>query len=239
MNRTRITFDFEGAYQESYEKLVQIICSSHWGSSIDILGSWNQDHRLLFDFIRLGVIVIDECAYDIPEPEDCENARHIDSLLGKRSSHPVMNDMAVLFAGEPFEASKHYRNTIYYPNIKAVVRADGIKPEDIAEMLSRDDCDKIILFPYFPLDDKKEYYELTLDVEKERFVDYLNHVAEKRQDEMNESIRHADERSKAGYRSVLRLERKSDWKTVEQITYRAFCDGRSRSPSDSDDGMNA
>jgi predicted N-acetyltransferase YhbS/uncharacterized protein YdhG (YjbR/CyaY superfamily) len=31
-----------------------------------------------------------------------------------------------------------------------------------------------------------------------------------------------DEQSKAGYRAALRLEKKSDWKTVEQITYRAF-----------------
>jgi len=32
----------------------------------------------------------------------------------------------------------------------------------------------------------------------------------------------ADEQTKAGHRITLRTEKKSDWKTVEQITYRAF-----------------
>ena len=42
-----------------------------------------------------------------------------------------------------------------------------MKPENIPEMLALDGCEKIILFPYFPLDDKKAYYELTLDIEKD------------------------------------------------------------------------
>ena len=44
-----------------------------------------------------------------------------------------------------------------------------------------------------------------------------------------------NERSKAGYKATLRLESKSDWKTVEQITYRAF---RDAPPTDSDDDGN-
>jgi predicted N-acetyltransferase YhbS/uncharacterized protein YdhG (YjbR/CyaY superfamily) len=34
----------------------------------------------------------------------------------------------------------------------------------------------------------------------------------------------ANERSTAGYRAILRNEKKSDWKAVEQVTYRAFRD---------------
>ena len=41
---------------------------------------------------------------------------------------------------------------------------------------------------------------------------------------MYEAIMQANERSTAGYKATLRNERKSDWKTVEQITYRAFRD---------------
>ena len=94
----------------------------------------------------------------------------------------------------------------------------------------------LILFPYFPLDDKKAYYELTLDVDKQQFVNFISQMEEQRQDEMYESIRQADERSKAGYRAILRLEKKSDWKTVEQITYRAF---RDAPPTGDDDGTEA
>ncbi|GHU52487.1 hypothetical protein AGMMS49975_08380 [Clostridia bacterium] len=49
--------------------------------------------------------------------------------------------------------------------MKAYVRADGIKPEDIAEILAIDDCERILLFPYYLVDDKTIYYELTLDID--------------------------------------------------------------------------
>ena len=217
---------------------MQIICPSHWGSGIDIYGSWNEDHSLLFEFLKLGVIVIDECEYEIQNlPADDVNARSIELMLGKRNSHPVLREMAALLGDEPFEMSEYYRNTIYLPNQKAFVRADGMKPEDIAEMLSHDGCDKIILFPYFPLDEKSAYYKLTLNIEKDKFVDIMRRVEERRLDKMNEAIRQANERSKAGYRATLRLEKKSDRKIVEQITYRAFRD--TPSTGTDDDGTEA
>jgi len=196
MKRNRITFDFtfeiEGERRKSYEKLAQIICTSRWGTGIDIFGIINPKHSLLFDFVNLGAIIIDECEYEIQEPcADSETARSIKSMLGKRSNHPVLRDMAALFGDEPFEASGYFRNTIYLPNLKAFARADGMKPEDIAEMLALDGCDKIILFPYFPLDGKSAYYELTLGVEKDSFVDFMNRVEQRRENEMNEAIRQA------------------------------------------------
>jgi hypothetical protein len=203
-NKTRIAFDFDRDWRNSFEKLERIICSSHWASGIDISGSLHRDHPLLLDLIKTGTVVIDECEYELHAPTtDNENARHIESMLGKRSSHPVLRDMAALFADEPFERSEHYRNTLYLPNIKAFSRADGMKPEDIAEMLARNDCEKIILFPYFPLEEKPAYYELTLGVTKENFVHFMNRVEEQRLSEMHEAIMMADERSKASYRASL------------------------------------
>lgn len=222
-SKTRITFDFDGDRLGTYEKLAEIICSSHRGSGIDIYGFINDSHRRLFDFVIQGVIVIDECEYELSEPcADSETARLIKSLLGKRSNHSVLREMAVLFDGEPFEASAHYRNTLYFPGLKAFMRADGMKPEDIAERLALDGCDKIILFPYSLPDGKSAYYELSLSVAKESFADYMRRIEEQRQNELSEAILQAHERSKAGYRAALRREKKPDWKTVEQITYRAF-----------------
>ena len=191
--KTRVTFDFtfefKGERRKSYEKLAQIICASHWGSGIDIFGFINEDHRLLFDFIEKGAIVIDECEYEFQEPPaDNETARSIKSMLGKRANHPVLREMAALFADEPFEKSEYYRNTIYLPNLKAYVRADGMKPEYIAYMLASDSCDKIILFPYFLIDEKTAYYELTLGVVKDSFVEYVNRVEEERTKKTNEAI---------------------------------------------------
>ena len=236
MKRTRITFDFDGEWRESIERLEQIICSSYWASGINIIT--NDGHKLLLELVKRGIIVIDKYEYELQEPPaDSENARLFRSILGKRSQHHVLWEMTALFVDELFKSADNYRNTIYLPNLKAYMRADGMKPEDIAEMLASDVCDKIILFPYFPLDDKPAYYELTLGIEKVEFKDYMSLVAERRASKMNEAIRQANERRTAGYKATLRIEKKSDWKAVEQITYRAFRDAPPTGADD--DGMEA
>jgi predicted N-acetyltransferase YhbS/uncharacterized protein YdhG (YjbR/CyaY superfamily) len=235
--KSRFTFDYESDRRSTYEKIAQIICSSYWGSGIDIFGFLNDDHRLLFDLILKGVIVIDECEYELQEPlADSEPTRLIKSLLGKRRNHPVLREMAALFGDEPFEASGRYRNTLYLPNLKAFARADGMKPEYITEQLAMDCCDKIILFPYSPLDGKSAYYELSLAFPKENLVDFLHRVDEHRIEKMNEKINQAVRQNIEGYhQATLRLENKSDWKTVEQVTYRAF---RDAPPTGADDDGN-
>jgi len=66
MKRTRIIFDFDGAWRESIDRLEQIICSSHWASGINFVS--NDDHKLLLGFVKNSVIVIDECEYESQEP---------------------------------------------------------------------------------------------------------------------------------------------------------------------------
>jgi hypothetical protein len=200
-DKTRIIFNFEfeieGERRKSYEKLAQIICSSHWSSGFDILGILNESHRLLFDLIKNNVIVIDECEYLIHETDaESETTRNIKAILGKRSNHPVLSEMAALFTGEPFEASSKYRNTIYLPNEKAYAKADGMKPEDVTPMLASDECERIILFPYIQLNGKSAYYELTLSIEKSSFIDFMNRVEQERADKMYEAIMPVNERSK-------------------------------------------
>ena len=137
-NKTRITLDFDAELQKTCEALEQIICSSYWSSGINIVT--DEDHNLLFKFVKLGVIVIDECEYELQEPfVDDEHTRQFISMLGKRSFHPVLREMAALFYDEPFKMAEYYRNTLFFPNIKAYARADGVKPEDIAYMLKSEE----------------------------------------------------------------------------------------------------
>jgi predicted N-acetyltransferase YhbS/uncharacterized protein YdhG (YjbR/CyaY superfamily) len=236
--KTRITFDYENERRETYEKIKQIICPSRPGSGIDIFGLLNENHRRLFDFVLKGVIVIDEREYEFREPcADSETARRIKAVLGKRGNHPILREMAVLFGDEPFEASVHYRNTLYFPNLKAFMRADGMKPEDIADMLAFDGCDKIILFPYFPLDGKSAYYELTLGAEKKSFADFMNRIEQQRTERLYEALAQTSKQGAASHKSALRPEKKSDWRAVERVTYRAF---RDAPPTGSgDDGLEA
>jgi|GEM_PF-4456298 len=118
--KTRITFDYDGDRRGSYEKLKQIICASRWGSGIDIFGIMNGTHPLIFDLMMKGVIIIDECEYEATEScAESENARLMKTMLGKRSNHSVLREMAALFSNEPFEMSEYYRNTVYFPKLKA------------------------------------------------------------------------------------------------------------------------
>ena len=54
--------------------------------------------------------------------------------------------------------------------------------------------------------------------------------------ETHNNSRYIDGIIKEGYKVVLRNEKKTDWKTVEQVTYRAF---RDAPPTGDDDGMEA
>ena len=119
MKRNRITFDFDGEHRESYEKLVHIICSSHWRSSIDIFGLTDKSHNLLVDFVKLGVIIIDECEYEAQEPfADNEKSQSIEIMLGKRNSHPVLHDIASLFAMNPLSCRNITATQFTFPTLK-------------------------------------------------------------------------------------------------------------------------
>jgi len=177
----RIAFDFEKEQVASFEKLVQIICSSHWSSSLNI--AENEKHVQFLGYIMTNVIVIDEHEYELPKlPSQGESP--LKYLLGKKSDNPVLWDIHHLFAADQPEACEYFSNTLHIPRIKAFVRADGIKPEDIAEMLILDDCDRIFLFPYCPLDKKKAFYELSLGIEKNQFYEIIKDEKAKRLEEM-------------------------------------------------------
>ena len=191
IKKTRIKFDFELETVQSFEKLKRIVCSTHWTSGLDV--TFRDRHRLFVQFVHKEIIVIDECEYE-PFAIDVENekSRAIKLMLGKRSSHPVLCDMALLFSDEPFENANNYRNTIYFPRLFAYARADGMKAEDIIETLNSVECSKIIIFPYEPLDNKSAYYELTLSIEKSEFAEHMKQFSEeqlKKQIEATEALR--------------------------------------------------
>jgi len=112
-------------------------------------------------------------------------------LLGKQNNHRILREAEDIFADEPYERIDGYRNTLYFPNFKAYLRVDGIKPEDVIDMLASDECEKVIVFPYFLLDDKSAYYELSLGVEKKDYIDCVNAFKEQQIEKMHETVRRA------------------------------------------------
>ena len=122
INKTRITFDFtfeiDGERRKCYEKLAQIVCSSHWGSGIDIFGFINQDHRLFFEFVEKGVIVIDECEIVVIHISDqplhkSQKLRHIrvrrshGNHIYRDSLHQVVKHIIVVYSSVPILLGKY------------------------------------------------------------------------------------------------------------------------------------
>jgi len=193
MKKTRIAFDFDGEPCESLKKLEQIVCSAHWSSGIIV--AVHDVHRLFVQLVHEGVIVIDECEY-APNNADEERSQKEVSfklLLGKQNNHRILREAEDIFADDPHKRIDGYRNTLYFPNFKAFLRVDGVKPEDAIDMLASDDCEKVIIFPYFPLDDKSAYYELTLGIEKKEYIDRVNDFKKQQMEKLHEAIMKARE----------------------------------------------
>jgi hypothetical protein len=154
--------------QSSLCRLRQIVCPIHWSAGFDV--EENFAHRSFVDMVRKGVISVYECEYDISGLRaDRKTQDIIQILLDMPNPHSVLSDMAVLFEGLPLERAQFPDHALYLPEHKSVVTADGMNPEDMAPLLASDNCEAVIFFPNFPLDNKRAYYGLELCVTKEQF----------------------------------------------------------------------
>jgi hypothetical protein len=176
--KTRIAFDFDGARADAIFRLMNIVCPLNWMHTVPLFTK--PEHKWLIEFVKCSAIVIDECEFEFdPARANKEVAERIKTMTGKRKMHFALKAMAALFADEPFEKAPFPRGAIYWPNSKTIARADGMKPEDIAYILGADDCDRIMLFPYYALPGgRTAYYELTLGIEKDNMRRLLNQIEE-------------------------------------------------------------
>jgi|GEM_PF-44595 len=118
----------------------------------------------------------------------------------------------------------------------AIYKSWGLK--DKLPSMSEDEClrmlaaDGMLVKRPILVDEYRALVGFNRDEWESVFTEY----AKQQKNEMYEAIMQAEKRSMAGYQAILRNEKKSDWKTVEQVTYRAF---RDAPPTGEDDGNEA
>ena len=144
----RVYFDFrEDGFKDSVRKLDEILCSGGWtchGLMYD-----RDETLLLAQLLHVGGIGIFEREFTLREdctPEVRARAGELFDEMRKRSGGGMMSEISRLFPHE-FEHGRTLHNAPFYPTLKAYIRCGSLSPEWIFEMLEKEDCERIILFP--------------------------------------------------------------------------------------------
>ncbi len=148
-NIERIPFDFSGeAAMENLTMLEDMLSSGHW--STRYLNYRDGRTALLMRLLHIRGISVFKRAYtpnkDVSE-ELRNKARIISGIMHKQSVGQTLIDIASIFADRQYDVSKTVFNSLFFPELKAFVRCGGIPPDRLLDLLERDGCDKVFLFP--------------------------------------------------------------------------------------------
>jgi hypothetical protein len=198
---TRVTFDFQNQWSESLEKLEQILCSSHWTGRLNIT-----DDRVnfLLDLVGSGAIAVYECLYErqTASSEIEAHAQDFASMMRKQYVTPAVTDMAVLFVNETAETVRDFRNVIHLPERRVFTKSNGMEPSQLMELLEREDCDAVLLFPDFPLCETRALYAYSLGVSRGEYNHLLEEFRDWQMQEMAAATERANEYAKGIFPDV-------------------------------------
>jgi len=191
----RIEFDFRK--KESHDKIDFILCYSGPGASylLDIF----RDARLLKELLQQEILSVSEHTYPkFPKhsPEAEQRAERFCVLMNKRNVHEDLLDMAELFDGR-YDEERDYCKSVYFPELRVYIRCDGLKPEYLLDMLARENCDRVIVFPgYWFSDTENVYYTFECAAPKDILLEILQREADEQLHEMHEAITKANEKNR-------------------------------------------
>jgi hypothetical protein len=188
--------DFDFTTTESRQKLEFILDGSGWSGS-NVLDLY-REARLLKSLLHDGKLSVTEHVYlnyKNHSPEARKLADTFSHIMKKRRICGALLDMGEIFGGQ-YSMERDYCNSVYFPELRAYIRYDGLKPEYLLDMLGRDNCDKVIVFPgFWYSDDEGVYYTFELAVSKEDFKQILHDEEEVKTQEMYEAVKRANEKS--------------------------------------------
>ena len=196
----RIPFDFTGAAGSAdIDKLEDILRAGHWSSSGLITGLLykNEPTLLLLDLLQTGGVALYKCEYssqDDISPEIRQRAEDFNTQMNKRDIGYPLLDIARLFHEHEFDRSKTVYNSLFFPELNAYVRCGSIAPDRLIEMLERDGCDKVILFPSAKYEGESFYHIFMRAMPRDSFMDALEAMRERTLSAMREALQRAEER---------------------------------------------
>ena len=191
----RIVFDFKERWRGSLQKLEDIICYASWGNrGLNVL-----DQRVIFltELLHIGAIVInEERCQDIKahSPEMRHRAEMLGAVMRKRKVSYALLNLAGTFSSQEYEPNKTMNFAPYFPELRAYVRCDGLEPRDLLEFLECDHCERVIVFPNYPLENGWfAYYTFESAVPRVELIKALARFREQQFEVMSAAILKAEE----------------------------------------------
>jgi len=191
-----VTFDFslDGGF-DAVKCLEVILRSNHWSDSP--LDLEDEMTMLLLKLIRFGDIEVYKRVYSpaTETPELRRHAQEINFVIKKRHISRALLDIADIFSGYEFDRQKTEFNSLFFPELKAYVRHGGLPPDRLLELLERDGCEKVYLFPNTYADNENAYFVFILACSKKHFLKELEKTNERVWEKIHVAITEAMEKS--------------------------------------------
>lgn len=192
----RIPFDFsgDGCFAEM-NKLDGIMCSNHWSSRT--LRYNDERTILLMRLLEIGGIAVYKCGYirKTETPEIRSRANDFNMFMNKRYVGQTLKDIAAIFFNQEYDARRTTYNCLFFPELKAFVRYDGLPPDRLLELLEQEGCEAVMLFSDGCVDNEEDaFYSFTLAMPKDKFLNTLDELRGRISGAMHEAIREANEK---------------------------------------------
>jgi hypothetical protein len=199
----RVPFDFSvNGGLDDLNKLEGILCSGHWS---DKALNYEDEHTiLLIRLLQTGGIAVYRRGYaqkeDSPEIRRC--AGEINAFMNKRYVSQTLLDIAGIFLTHEYDGGKTEYNSLFFPELKAFVRCGGLPPNRLIELLERDGCEAVFLFPDYTPDDGDAFFAFMLVMPKEMLLEELGQMRERTMEAMHEAARRVNEKNSSIIPSV-------------------------------------
>lgn len=192
----QIPFDFSGdGALDSLNRLDDILNTGHWtdrglNPGIDMTA-------LLLRLLQQNGIGVYKMPYEHKGTEYSEEtwqrARHYAGIVRKRDDGISLLPAAELFGEAAPDYSMTANGALFFPGKKAYVRAGGIKPEKLLELLEREGSGMVLLFPAVERD---AYYAFVRNMTRGELHTALEQIREDQQTALFEAVYALDEKAR-------------------------------------------
>ena len=191
----RVSFDFsEGGGLGAVKHLEGILRSGHWSDRG--LNYEDEQTMLLLRLLRIGGIAVYKRGYSrkADSPELRRRAEDINMFMNKRHVGQTLLDIAGIFSEYEFDGRRTEFNSLFFPELKAFVRYDGLPPERLLELLEKDGCEMVIHFPETSAGEDDVFYAFMLAMPKALFLEELEKTNERIMESIHDALQKANEK---------------------------------------------
>lgn len=191
----KIEFDFTGdGGLEALGRLEDILSAGHWSDhGLDLEA---ETTALLIRLLGLNGVAVYKKAYEAKSAaeytaEILSRARLYGSILKKRDDGLSLLPIAALFGDDEPDMSKTEYGALFYPSRRAYVRTGGLPPDRLLDLLAREGCGAVLLFPPY---EENTFYAFVRNMTRDELSEMLEVIRENQQNALFDAVREANEK---------------------------------------------